>query len=246
MRIDILTLFPGMFNGPFAESIVRRAADRGLVTIKIHDIRDYTTDKHHTVDDYPYGGGGGMVMKPDPIFRAVEAVLAEAPGTSPFIILLSPQGRLFNQALAQKLSHHNHIVLLCGHYEGVDERVGEHLVNDEISIGDYVLSGGELPAMVVVDALVRLVPGALGSATSAWEDSHMAGLLEYPQYTRPAVFRDWVVPSVLLSGNHGEIARWRRQQAILRTLKRRPDLLEKAQLSAAESRLVAQTRESQI
>lgn len=230
LRFDILTLFPSMFEGPFHSSIIQRARSRGLIAIGIHNIRDYTTDRHHTADDYPYGGGAGMVMKPGPIFAAVEATLAEARASNPGlersdVILLTPQGRLFRQSMAEELSRHQHLVLICGHYEGVDERVREHLVTDEISIGDYVLTGGEIPAMVIVDAVTRLVPGVLGSQESAFEESHASGLLEYPQYTRPPVFRGWAVPDVLLSGNHEAIARWRRQQALLRTLRRRPDLL---------------------
>jgi tRNA (guanine37-N1)-methyltransferase len=241
VRIDILTLFPEMFGGPFSSSIIKRAIDHKLISINIHNIRDYTHDEHHTVDDYAYGGGAGMVLKPDPIFEAVESVKSdikqEALDRLP-VILLTPQGRLFSQEVADELSGHSYLILICGHYEGIDERVCEHLVTDEISIGDYVLSGGELAAMVVVDAIVRLLPGVLGSEASLQEDSHVGGLLEYPQYTRPAVFREWSVPEVLLSGNHGEIARWRREQAIQRTLERRPELLDKASLSLEERELV--------
>ncbi len=236
MRIDILTLFPEMFQSPFSTSILKRAIDRGLVSVNLHNIRDYTHDKHHTVDDYPYGGGAGMVLKPEPIFEAVESVKPES-GEVP-IILLSPQGRPFSQQVALELSKYSRLILICGRYEGVDERVHSHLVTDEISIGDYVLSGGELAAMVVVEAVVRLLPGVLGSEASPLDDSHVAGLLEYPQYTRPAVFRDWSVPEVLLSGNHAQIAKWRHEQAILRTLERRPELLDKAELSKEERQLV--------
>jgi tRNA (guanine37-N1)-methyltransferase len=235
MRIDILTLFPEMFRGPFDQSVIRRAVDAGLAGIHIHDIRSFTTDRHHVVDDYPYGGGAGMVMKPEPIFAAVESVRDQAVETGP-VILLTPQGRLFNQEMAVRLAEERRLILVCGHYEGVDERVREHLATDEISIGDYVLSGGELPAMVVVDAVLRLVPGVLGSAESVAEESHAQGLLEYPQYTRPAEFRGWRVPDILLSGHHAEIARWRRRQSILRTALRRPDLLKRAQLSDDERR----------
>ena len=237
MRIDILTLFPGMFQGPFQESIIQRALERGTVQLYIHQFRDYAQDKHRTVDDYPYGGGPGMVMKPEPVFRAVEGVLAQGTATvgqEATVILLTPQGRLFNQRLASQLALKPWLVLLCGHYEGVDERIRQHLATDEISIGDYVLTGGELPAMVVVDAVVRRLPGVLGGEGATIEDSHESGLLEYPQYTRPAEFRGWRVPGVLLSGNHREIARWRRKQSILRTWLRRSDLLEKAELTAAE------------
>lgn len=227
MRIDILTLFPEMFPGPFGASIIKRAVDGGLVSLNIYNIRDYTHDKHHTVDDYAYGGGAGMILKPEPIFEAVESVKEE--DTCP-VILLTPQGRPFSQPVAQELSGHSRLILICGRYEGVDERVREHLVTDEISIGDYVLSGGELAAMVVVEAVVRLLPGVLGSEESLAEDSHTGGLLEYPQYTRPPAFRGWSVPEVLLSGNHAQIARWRREQAIQRTKERRPELLDRVSL----------------
>ena len=236
MKIHILTLFPGMFVGPFSESIVKRAIDRGLVEIAIHNIRDYTSDRHHVVDDYPYGGGPGMVLKPEPLFEAVESVKGESQIP---VILLTPQGRLFDQRAAEEFSYYEEMILICGHYEGVDERVREHLVTDEISIGDYVLSGGELAAMVVVDAVVRQLPGALGSETSGGEDSHSTGLLGYPQYTRPQAFRGWVVPEVLLSGNHAQIAKWRREQSLLRTLKRRPDLMERVELTDEERRLIS-------
>ncbi len=232
MHIDILTLFPEMFGGALSTSIFKRALDRKLVSIGVHNIRDHTHDKHATVDDYPYGGGAGMILKPEPVFEAVESIThhqQEVSASLP-IILLTPQGRLFCQRIAAELSTHQRMILVCGHYEGVDERVREHLVTDEISIGDYVLSGGELAAMVVVEAVVRLLPGVLGSPVSLQEDSHVDGLLEYPQYTRPAVYRGWSVPEVLLSGNHAEIAKWRREQAIRRTMKRRPELLDKARL----------------
>jgi tRNA (guanine37-N1)-methyltransferase len=223
-----------MFVSPFDCSIIKRARERGLVEVVVHNIRDYTHDKHRTVDDYAYGGGPGMVLKPEPIFEAVESIKKQVDYSVLPIILLTPQGRLFTQQVARELALHQNIMLVCGHYEGVDERVREHLITDEISIGDYVLSGGELAAMVVVDAVVRLIPGVLGSPLSFHSDSHSNGLLEYPQYTRPEVYRSWSVPAVLLSGNHGEIARWRRQQAILRTLKRRPDLAKQANLSTKE------------
>jgi len=229
-----LCLFPEMFVSPFDCSIIKRARERGLVEVVVHNIRDYTHDKHRTVDDYAYGGGPGMVLKPEPIFEAVESIKKQVDYGGLPIILLTPQGRLFTQQVARELALHQNIMLVCGHYEGVDERVREHLITDEISIGDYVLSGGELAAMVVVDAVVRLIPGVLGSPLSFHSDSHSNGLLEYPQYTRPEVYRSWSVPAVLLSGNHGEIARWRRQQAILRTLKRRPDLAKQANLSTEE------------
>ena len=242
MRIDILTLFPGMFEGPFSESILQRAIERGLVSIDIHNIRDYTYDRHHTVDDYAYGSGVGMVMKPDPIFQAVESIKEKAATEEDYsslaVVLLTPQGRLFCQKTAEELSGYSHLMLICGRYEGFDERVREHLATDEISIGDYVLSGGELPAMVVADAIVRLIPGVVGSKESVHNDSHSSGLLEYPQYTRPEVYRGWSVPEVLLSGNHAEIARWQRQQSILRTLKRRPELIDGASLTEEERSLL--------
>jgi len=227
LRIDVLTLFPEMFRGVFDTGILQRAQSQQLVSISIRNIRDHSHDKHHTVDDAPFGGGAGMVFKPGPVFEAVEAIERE-PGTP--VILLTPQGRVFTQDVALQLSRSPHLVLICGHYEGVDERIREHLVTDEISIGDYVLSGGEIGAMVVIDAVARLIPGVLGSADSVREESHTAGLLEYPQYTRPAVFRGWAVPEVLLSGNHAGIARWRREQALWRTRQRRPELLVRASL----------------
>ncbi len=233
MRIDILTIFPGMFRGPFEESIVKRAVEKGLVQIFLHDIRDYASDKHRTVDDYTFGGGQGMLMKPEPQFAAVDDVQGQAPERGP-VVLLAPQGRLFDQEVAVELARQERLIVICGHYEGVDARVHEHLATDEISIGDYVLSGGELAAMVVVDAVVRQIPGALGSPLSSADDSFAQGLLEHPQYTRPAEFRGMSVPEVLLSGNHGEIARWRRQQSLLRTARRRPDLLARAELTEEE------------
>jgi len=239
MRIDILTLFPEMFESILDTAIFKRAGERDLVKVIVRNIRDYTHDKHRTVDDYPYGGGAGMVLKPEPIFEAVEAILDETDKNynnmkEVHVVLLTPQGRKFSQAIASELSQHNHLILICGHYEGFDERVREYLVNDEISIGDYVLSGGETAAMVVADAVVRLVPDVLGSAESQVEESHNSGLLEYPQYTRPPEYRGWEVPEILLSGNHGEIAKWRREQAIFRTASRRPDLLEHAELTSEE------------
>lgn len=240
MRIDVLTLFPRLFDGPFGSGIFQRAIDNGLVSINRHDIRDYTHDKHRTADDYTYGGGAGMVLKPEPIFEAVEAVRADigdGAEASP-VILLTPQGRLFNQAIAAELSQHNNLIFICGHYEGTDERVREHLATDEISIGDYVLTGGELPAMVVIDAVIRLLPGVLGSEESTVEESHSGGLLEYPQYTRPAEYRGWKVPEVLLSGNHAQIARWRREQIIKRTMERRPELLDKVDLGKEDKQTV--------
>ncbi len=232
LRFDIFTLFPEVFTPYLDTSILQRARENNLVDVQLHNIRDWTTDKHHVCDDMPYGGGGGMVMKAEPIFKAVESVLG-APPACP-LILLDPQGRVFTQSVAQELSQHPHLALLCGRYEGIDERVRQHLVTDEISIGDYVLSGGELPAMVLIDAITRLLPGALGDPEGAWDDSHATGLLEYPHYTRPVEFRGWRVPDILLSGDHARIARWRREQALLRTRERRPDLLQKADLSASD------------
>ena len=242
MRIDVLTLFPEMFQVPFGSGIFKRAIDRGLVSVNLHNIRDYTHDKHHTADDYPYSGGPGMVLKPEPIFEAVEEVKSSISqkdkGSELPVIMLTPQGRLFSQEVAQELLRQSNLILICGHYEGVDERVREHLVTDEISIGDYVLTGGELPAMVVMDAVLRLLPGVLGSDDSPLDDSHARGLLEYPQYTRPATYREWSVPEVLLSGNHGQVAKWRREQVIRRTLERRPELLDKVELCPEEKQLV--------
>jgi len=229
MRFDIFTLFPEIFAGVFDESILKRARAAGLLEIGLHNIRDYAEGKHRVTDDYPYAGGGGMIMKPEPIFAAVEAVLG-APPQIP-VILLSPQGRVFNQDIAFELAQHPHLALICGHYEGVDERVREHLATDEISIGDYVLTGGEIPAMIIVDAVARLIPGVLGDPAAPTKDSHASGLLEGPHYTRPAEFRGWRVPEILLSGNHAQIAAWRRREALRRTLERRPDLLAKANLS---------------
>ena len=221
MRIDILTLFPGMFRGPFDESIVARAVEKGLLKIEVHNIRDFAEGRHRMVDDYPYGGGAGMVMKPEPIFAAVEYVRQEGSR----VVLMSAQGRKLSHSIVENLSRADHLVLLCGHYEGVDERVIEHLVDDELSIGDYVLTGGELAAMVVCDAVARLIPGVLGAEESAHEESFADGLLEYPHYTRPPDFRGWDVPGVLLSGDHSRVAEWRRMQSLLRTLERRPELL---------------------
>jgi len=228
-----------MFQGAFDAGVIKRAMDQGLVSIRLHNFRDQAHDKHHTVDDYPYGGGAGMVLKPEPIFETVELIKGESDIP---VILLNPQGRLFSQKVAEEFSRYDRMILICGRYEGVDERVSEHLATDEISIGDYVLTGGEIAAMVVVDAVVRLLPGVLGSELSPLDDSHVAGLLEYPQYTRPASYRGWSVPEVLLSGNHAQIASWRREQAIRRTCKRRPELLDKAELSSEEKRLVQKLR----
>ena len=282
IHFDIFTLFPGMFDGLFADSILKRALEAGVLSVGLHNIRDYAEGRHRVTDDTPYGGGGGMVMKPEPICRAVEMVLNQAPGwrfgpapfelasfepapfepapfePAPFepaseeapdqppaapesilpldvpIILLTPQGRTFTQKVAEELAGHKRIALICGRYEGVDERVRTHLVTDELSIGDFVISGGELAAAIVVDAVTRLQPGALGCEMGAFEDSFATGLLEYPQFTRPAAFRGEGVPEILASGDHAKVARWRREQALLRTWQRRPDLLDSAPLSAAD------------
>jgi tRNA (guanine37-N1)-methyltransferase len=246
VHFNILTLFPAFFESPLHQSIIKRAREAGLVSITLHNIRDYTTDRHRTTDDTPYGGGGGMIMKPEPIFAAVEAILKSRPGVegpSPPVILLSPQGRLFTQKIARELSRHPHLILICGHYEGVDERVRQHLATDEISIGDYVLTGGEVPALVIVEAVTRLLPGVLGDPGATFEDSHAEGFLEYPHYTRPPAFRGHQVPEVLLSGDHAAVIRWRRQQAIRRTWERRPDLLSKARLSEADKAFLRQLEE---
>ncbi len=232
MRFDVFTLLPDIFPPYLQASILQRAAQHGLIEVFLHDIRAYTHDRHHITDDAPYGGGGGMVMKPAPIFEAVESVVG-APPTCP-VLLMTPQGHTFTQKVAQELVRHPHLALVCGRYEGIDERVREHLVTDEISIGDFVLTGGELPALMVMDAVTRLIPGALGDPDGASDDSHASGLLEYPHYTRPVDFRGWKVPDILLSGNHAQIARWRREQSLLRTRKRRPDLLASAPLTPAD------------
>ena len=229
MRIEVFTLFPEIFPPYLDASILQRARQASLLQVELHNIRDYATDKHQVTDDEPYVGGGGMVMKPEPIFAAVEAILGAPPSVP--VILLSPQGRVFDQAIAWELSKLERFAVLCGRYEGVDERVRQHLATDELSIGDYVLTGGELPALVLIDAVTRLLPGVLGDPTGASQDSHAESLLEYPHYTRPAEFRGWEVPEVLRSGDHARIARWRRQQSLLRTAERRPDMLERADLS---------------
>jgi tRNA (guanine37-N1)-methyltransferase len=221
MKIDVLTLFPGMFAGPLDESIIKRAREAGLLELAIHNLRDYAHDRHRTVDDRPFGGGPGMLLKPEPLFEAVED-LARAETR---IILLSPSGRPFTQAIAVELAKVQHLLLVAGHYEGFDERIREQFADDELSIGDYVLTNGALPVMVIIDTVTRLLPGVLGDDTSALDESFSHGLLEYPQYTRPAEFRGMKVPEVLLSGNHAEIAKWRAEQARLRTRERRPDLL---------------------
>jgi len=255
MQFEVFTLLPEIFPPYLDNSIMKRARERGLINVRVYNIRDYTHDKHHTTDDTPYGGGGGMVMKPEPIFEAIESVLGLSsalsevegqgevesqpkPDSSIPIILLTPQGRVFNQSIAQELSQHSRIILLCGRYEGIDERIREHLVTDEISIGDYVLTGGELPALILIDAISRLLPDVLGDPTGAQDDSHAMGLLEYPHYTRPPEFRGWKIPDVLLTGAHAKIDKWRREQALLRTFNKRPDMLEKADLTKEDKKFV--------
>lgn len=238
MHIDIFTLFPQMFDGPLTESILKRAQEHELLSVARHDIRNWTTDKHRTADDTPYGGGGGMIMKPQPILDAVEAVLGEQLGKVP-IILTTPQGRVFNQRMAKELASYERLAFICGRYEGIDERVRDLVVTHEISIGDFVLTGGELPVMVMIDAIARHLPGVLGEKGAADDDSHATGLLEHPYYTRPPVFRGLAVPPELLTGSHRVIERWRRDQAIHRTWARRPDLLLTADLTDAEKYLLA-------
>ncbi|MBE3573022.1 MAG: tRNA (guanosine(37)-N1)-methyltransferase TrmD [Moorella humiferrea] len=238
MRVDVLTIFPEMFSSFLNTSIIKRAREQGRLHVNLVDIRDYARNKHRSVDDYPFGGGPGMVMMAEPIFLAVESLLPQEGAERPPVILMSPQGEVFNQELAAELSREKHLILICGHYEGVDERVRQFLVSREISIGDYVLTGGELPAMVVIDAVTRLLPGVLGDPVGALEDSFAMGLLEYPQYTRPRSFRGMEVPEVLLSGNHEKIRQWRRRQALERTWRRRPDLLAKLSLSPEDRRLL--------
>jgi tRNA (guanine37-N1)-methyltransferase len=237
MQFDVFSLFPEIFSPYLQISILNRAIENGLIKVALHNIRDWTTDKHHVTDDTPYGGGGGMVMKPEPVFAAIEAVMG-VPSEAP-VILLTPQGRVFNHKIAAELAGYERIGLVCGRYEGVDERIRQHIITDEISIGDYVLTGGELPTLILMDAIARLIPGVLGDPTGAEDDSHAGGLLEYPHYTRPPEFRGWPVPDVLLSGNHAFITKWRREQSLLRTWKKRPDLLGSAPLTAADKKYLA-------
>lgn len=265
MRMDVLTLFPEMFEGVFHSSILGKAQEKGIVSLNAVNFRDYAGNKHGTVDDTPYGGGGGMVLKPEPIFRAVEDLLSksnkgpseqiettadnsipDAASTtsppSPRVILMCPQGEPFSQRKAEELAGEEHLIFICGHYEGYDERIREHLVTDELSIGDYVLTGGELPAMVMIDSITRLLPGVLGNEMSAVTDSFSTGLLEYPHYTRPAEFRGWKVPDILLSGHHANVADWRRKEALRRTWLRRPDLLESLDLSPQDEKWLKEFR----
>lgn len=240
MRIDVLTLFPEMFTGVLGSSILGKAAEKGIVQYQVTNFREFSQSKHGTVDDTPYGGGGGMVLKPEPLFHAVEAVTQEA---KPRVVLMCPQGKRYNQKLAEELAREEHLVLICGHYEGYDERIRQYLATDEISIGDYVLTGGELAAMVVIDSIVRLQPGALGNETSAVSDSFSTGLLEHPHYTRPAEFRGWKVPDILLSGHHANIERWRLKESLRRTMERRPELLEQIELTKELQQLLQELEE---
>jgi tRNA (guanine37-N1)-methyltransferase len=240
MTFDVLTIFPGIFSSPLAESLLKKALDRGLIQVRVRNLRDFTEDRHRTTDDYPYGGGAGMVMKPEPIIRAVEAIKAEEPDA--IAVLLSAQGERFHQAMAKSLSEHKNYILICGRYEGLDERVRLAAVDREISIGDYILTGGEIPALVFIEAVSRYLPGFLGCGQSVEEDSFSWGLLEYPQYTRPPVFRKMAVPEVLISGNHAEIERWRRRESLRRTLLRRPDLLERAALSEEDLAVIRELK----
>ena len=235
MKIHVLSLFPDMFTGVFGSSILKKAQEKGAVELAVTDIREYSENKHKQVDDYPYGGGAGMVLKPEPMFNAVEAITE---GRKPRVILMCPQGERFTQKKAEELSKEEDLVFLCGHYEGYDERIREHLVTDEISIGDFVLTGGELPAMTVIDAVVRLLPGVLGQEDSHIQDSFSTGLLEHPHYTRPADFRGMKVPDILLSGNHAKIDAWREEQSFKRTLERRPDLLEALELTDKQMKII--------
>jgi tRNA (guanine37-N1)-methyltransferase len=249
VRISILTVFPEMVRGPLQESILKRAQEKGLLEIAVVNIRDFATDRHRSTDDYPYGGGPGMVMKPEPIYAALEAACAGEPAPAERvagreIILTSAAGEPFSQAVAHELAQKTHLLFICGHYEGVDERIREQVVTRELSIGDYVLTGGELAALVMVDAIARLVPGVLGGEESTAEESFAAGLLEYPQYTRPYEFRGQKVPDVLLSGHHEQIRRWRRRQSLARTLQRRPDLLARAALTDEDRQILAELQRS--
>lgn len=239
MKVHVLSLFPPMFEGVFGMSILKKAQEKGMVELTVTDIRDFSDNKHNQVDDYPYGGGAGMVLKPEPMFNAVEAITE---GRTPRIILMCPQGERFTQKKAEELAREEELVFLCGHYEGYDERIREHLVTDEISIGDFVLTGGELPAMTVIDAVVRLLPGVLGQADSHIQDSFSTGLLEHPHYTRPADYKGMKVPDILLSGNHAKIDEWREEQSFKRTLERRPDLLEVLELTPKQLKILGKIK----
>jgi tRNA (guanine37-N1)-methyltransferase len=246
LTFDVLTLFPGILAGPLQESILKRAQEKGLLAVRLWNIRDFTDDKHRTADDSPYGGEAGMVMKPEPVFRAVERVKAEAAGGKLLTVLLSPQGRVFDHRAAEALAREERrIVLICGHYEAVDERVRQELVDEELSIGDYVLTGGELAALVVIDAAARLVPGVLGDEESAYRDSFGDGLLDHPHYTRPSEFRGMKVPEVLLSGNHDAIWKWRRRESLRATLRKRPELLDAAELTREDRKVLEELRQEE-
>lgn len=243
MRIDVITVFPEIIEAGTGFSIVKRAQDKGAIEVGVHDLRDYTHDRHRTTDDEPFGPGAGMVMKPEPLFEAIESIRGESGASESKVLLMTPQGKPFSQRMARELAAEKHLIFVCGHYEGVDERVREHLVDEEISIGDYVLTGGELPALVVLDSVIRLLPGVLGDDESSVEESFSEGLLEYPHYTRPAEFRGWRVPDVLISGHHAKIAEWRHLQSLKRTLDRRPDLLEHANLTDKDRKILKQLLE---
>lgn len=242
MQFDVFTLLPEVFPAYLNSSILKRAQENGHISVDVHNIRAWTHDKHHVTDDNPYGGGGGMIMKPEPIFEAIEDIIGSPPACP--IILMTPQGRPFTQTVANELATHPRLALICGRYEGLDERIRTHLVSDEISIGDYVLTGGELPALIMIDALSRLIPGVLGDENGAANDSHATGLLEGPHYTRPVEFRGWEVPEVLRSGDHAKVAQWRREQALLRTLQRRPEMLEKLELNKKDLEFLAKARQT--
>ena len=241
LKVDVVTIFPGMVTAPLEEGIVGRAIERGLLDVRVHDLREHTTDRHRVVDDVPFGGGPGMVLKPEPVFRAVEAIAREAAPQS--VVLVSPHGRPFSQAEAERLARLDHVVILCGRYEGIDDRVRQNLATEELSLGDYVLSGGELPALVIVDAVARLIPGVVGDEDSVAGDSFSRGLLDFPHFTRPAEFRAWKVPDVLVSGHHGEIRKWRKRQALEITLARRPELLDDAELDVEEQEILRELME---
>lgn len=244
MRIDVLTLFPEMFQGPFDASIIRRAREKGLISINFINIRDFSQNKHHTVDDTPFGGGAGMVISPEPVFEAMDYLSRQCCGSPGRVVLMCPAGSPFNQELAKELAREDHLVIICGHYEGFDERIREGLVTDELSIGDYVLTGGELPAMVVIDAVARLVPGVLGEKASAEEDSFYNGLLEYPHYTRPRSYRGMEVPGVLTGGHHEKIRLWRRKESLIRTIVRRPDLLKPEILTPEDREILSELKQT--
>lgn len=241
MRVDIVSLFPDMFSGPFGQSMIKRATEKGLLDIHLTNPRDFTYDKHHMVDDYPFGGGEGMVLKPEPMFRAVEQIKQQSGGQNCRVLLMCPSGQTFTQKKAIELAAgYEQLIFVCGHYEGFDARIKEHLIDETVSIGDYVLTGGELPAMVIVDAIARMIPGVLGTQASAETDSFYQGLLGYPQYTRPRDFQGMMVPDLLISGDHGKIAQWRRKEALRNTWQNRPDLLGKADLDLNDKKILAE------